>query len=163
MISSPRSLLFLVLTALPLLAQTVQARPKMEIEMTVQEEVVDGEGPAVKLIPAESTAPGDVLVYAIQYANVGEHAASDVVLNGQIPAHTSYIADSADEEAQVLFSIDGGETFQPEPVIYTAETDDGAKEEKTATPDMYTNIRWAVKTPIPAGTNGRYTYRVRVD
>ncbi len=95
----------------------------------------------------DKVLPGSVIQYEITAENTGEplpakNTLKNVNLTGIIPAGTSYIDKSATADYPAEFSIDGGGTFQREPVKYKVKLPDGKEVEKTATPDMYTNIRW---------------------
>ena len=92
------------------------------------------------------------------------HPATGTTIVDPIPEGTEYLPGSASSEAAAPeFSIDGGKSYGPEPIRYTAKDTSGAQVEKTAPPDMYTHIRWILKDPVPAGGNGVLEFKVRVE
>ena len=154
------------LCALALNAAAQTAKPKLELEMTVQKEVrVERDGKEeVTLEPVATTEAGDVLVYTITYRNRGDEAATKAALVGPVPEGTIYVLDSAEteEEAAILFSIDGGTTYAEPPITYEVRKPDGTAERKPAPADMYTHVRWVLREPVPPGQSGHVTYKVRV-
>jgi len=114
-------------------------------------EVADDKGAVKEIIKPlpDKVLPGSVIQYEIIAKNTKEccpdkNTLKSVNLTGIIPMGTVYIDKSATAEYSVEFSIDGGGTFQKEPVKYKVKLPDGKEVEKIATPDMYTNIRWVV-------------------
>ncbi len=55
-----------------------------------------------------------------------------------------------------------GSIFRSHPSNTLKKKPDGTVEEKTATPDMYTHIMWAIKKQIPAGFQGEVEFKVQV-
>jgi len=61
-------------------------------------------------------------------------------------------------------SIDGGETFESEPVTRIESQADGSQKEVIIPPALYTHIRWAVEDALEGeGGEQNYAYRVVVD
>ncbi len=110
---------------------------------------------------AEKVNPGAVIEYRIRAENTANEPLNSVILKGVCPKGTIYIADSASKNPHPEFSIDNGATYQKEPVKYKAKLPDGKEIEKTATPDMYTNIRWVIQK-MKAKDKINLSYRVEV-
>ena len=160
----PRKFLMSILAAVLLLPAAALAAPQVELAITAEKEVTvteDGQT-VVKRAPAAETAPGETVIFTIAYANTGDEAATNVVLNDPIPAGTAYVPGSATEKGEVTFSIDGGETYKkPSLLTYEVTNPDGTKEKRTASPEQYTHVRWQIPE-IPAGEKGEVSFRVKV-
>src|SRR5690606_24832093 len=92
------------------------AAPQISLMITAEKEIVgiDEQGQQVtRKVPATDTIPGDVLFYTIRYSNNGDEQARNAQLDNPIPAGTAFNADSAwGDGADILFSIDGGNSFR---------------------------------------------------
>lgn len=117
-----------------------------------------------KAVPTSKFQPGDTIQYTITYANNASEPVTEAVINDPIPAGTAYINDSAmGEGADITFSIDNGKSFQ-KPTLLFYEVDSGKtkKEQKVASPDQYTNVRWTLKSTIAPKGSGKVSFRVKV-
>lgn len=156
--------LMAVLAALLLLPAVGWAAPQVRINVTAEKEVTVNEGgeQVVKRVPAAEAAPGETVIFTIAYENVGDEAATDVVVNNPIPEGTAFVPGSAADTGEVTFSIDGGESFKrPSLLTYETTAPDGTREKRTASPEQYTHIRWRLPE-IPAGAGGEVGFRVEV-
>jgi uncharacterized repeat protein (TIGR01451 family) len=148
----------LLLPALALAAPQVELAIQAEKEVTVTE---DGQT-VVKRVSAAEAAPGETVIFTISYANTGDEAATNVVINNPLSEGTTYIPGSATETGEVTFSIDGGETFKrPSLLTYETTNPDGSREKRTASPEQYTHVRWQLPE-IPARGKGEVSFRVKV-
>jgi len=140
------------------------AAPKLEVSVVAEQEVAVDESGAMRIerVPARDVKPGDEVIYTIVYANAGDEAASNVVIEDPIPANGTYIADSnIAPGAETSFSIDGGSNFAaPGSLTYEVRSADGVQE-RMAEPSKYTHIRWVLDA-IGAGESGQTSFRVRV-
>jgi len=146
-----------------LLAQEEQ--PKLSLVIRVEKEMkVQEEGKLVtRYLPVDKAAGGDILLYTIVYTNQGRSQAKNATIVDAIPEGTVYVLESAGgKEAEVLFSIDGGKLFQKYPAKYLVTKKDGTREEKEATPEMYTHVQWLLKKPVAPGQSGSVTFKVKV-
>ena len=159
------------LTALLVLAAAAavraqEAQPKLDLTMTGAKEVrVQENGvEVIKQAPVESTASGDILVYTIAYANAGAAPVVGAGITGNVPDGTRLILGSEQQEAgiDVLFSINGGQTFLPLPITVPVKQADGTVQRQPAPPDMFTQIRWQFTAPLPPGAAGKVSYKVKV-
>ena len=131
----------------------------VEKEMTVQK---DGKT-LIQLIPVKKTSRGDILVYTLKYKNEEKGKLTGASFVTPIPEGTSYIDDSAaGKEMNILFSIGKGDVFRQPPVRYSVRKPDGTTEEKTATPDMYTRIKWVLKKDLLPGESGTVIFKTKV-
>ena len=114
--------------------------------------------------PAKQTEPGQVLEYSLTYTNETKKTLSGLVVSGPIPANTHYIGKSAKTaiSSDLLVSIDGGATFEREPVRRQEKMANGQMKTVIIPAEKYTNLRWKVKQPIAALGRQLYTYRVAV-
>lgn len=106
--------------------------------------------------------PGDVLRYTISSDNPGATVAKDLTITQPIPDQMVYELDTANSQnqAEIVFSIDNGETFSAQPTI-TIETEDGETIEQPAPAEAYTHVRWQFGSLDPT-TNIAATYEVQV-
>lgn len=107
--------------------------------------------------------PGEILHWTITSQNAGSAPAQNYKTVGEVPTGTSYVAGSAQAEGnvQVLFSIDGGKTFEAKPMIEQKQPDGSVK--KIAAPaSLYTQVRYEWNDPLSAGKQLSASYKVRV-
>jgi uncharacterized repeat protein (TIGR01451 family) len=137
--------------------------PALTGEMEAHKIILNGEKREIA-VPAENVYPEDTIEYTLRYRNSGDSSAKGVDLVGPIPEGTIYLKKTASEieGSSPLFSIDGGKTYQHEPVMYEVVTKDGAVEKKKATPDMYTHIKWSMGGAFDVGQEVVVSYRVQV-
>ena len=134
---------------------------KLEISATkVTLEMINGES-VERIVPAETVDPGQLLTYTIKFWNEGDDPATGVVVNNPIAESTSYVPLSATGDT-VEFSADNGETFHPAgEVTYKAKIFGGGFEERQASAERYTHIRWIIGE-IQPGEVGLLTYQLQV-
>ncbi len=150
---------FLPFLAFTLGAQAGKDKLTLKAEGYLVKEVVAKEGKREEILPLpKKVYPGDVIEYRIKAVNTSDGDLKNVVIGAKIPTGTTYVPGSATDTPE--FSIDNGKTFSKEPVKYTVIVD-GKKVTKTATPDMYTNIRWQVPVLKPSEEKV-FKYRVQV-
>jgi len=142
------------------------AKPELALTLTVQKEVTvqDAEGKTkVEWQEAKDVKPGDVLKFTIAYRNAGSIEARDGQVTDPVPQDTSYLSGSAEGvDAAITFSLDG-KTFQSPPLLkYKVRQADGTDAEYTATPEMYTHIKWKLLKPVPPGGAGTLSFKAKV-
>ncbi len=156
---------YLTLLVLVFLSATAWAKPKVELTMTSEKEVVEKNNgvETVKRVPATDIESGQVLIYTMKYSNTGDEAATNVVVDNPIPKETVYELDSAKGAgSEIKFSINGGKNYkQPSLLTYEIKGSDGKPVRKKASPEQYTHVRWIIAT-VPPGGSGELSYRVRV-
>lgn len=136
------------------------------LQSTMQAYVISkgGDGKEVAQI-AKEVEPGQVVEYRLDYKNVGKTALKGIAVTGPVPDATHYMGDTAATKAAADFkvSIDGGKTFESEPVKRMVENEQGKKIEKIIPPSEYTHVRWILKQPLNAGETESFSYRSLVD
>jgi uncharacterized repeat protein (TIGR01451 family) len=159
-------LLTVLLIASLILPGLALAQPKVTIKITADKEIVTVEnGQQVKrIVPADETIPGDKVRYTITYANEGSESAFKVAITDPVPEGTNYINGSAGGDgSDITFSIDGGKSYKkPSLLFYDAVAANGTKQEKIASPEEYTNVRWVV-SEIQPNASGQCSYWVQVE
>jgi len=145
---------------------SAQERPTVVLRVAAQKEVVltDQNGKSrIAWVEARTLEPGAVLRYVISYKNEGKREARNIVIVGPIPAGTAYIAQSAEgKNAEISFSLDG-RTFQSPPLLrYRVKGPAVPDVELSATPNMYTHIKWKLDKPTPPGGSGTVSFKVKV-
>lgn len=173
-----RLLLGIVLSALlgslwtAALAQT-EKKPKLVGNITASRVTKDPKTGKETFTEAKQVNPGDVIRYVIRYRNVGDGPARNVALVGPVPRQTAYLDRTATgteknppkglrKDLQVLFSLDRGRTYQEPPIKYKVKLPDGKEEERVATPDMYTHVKWVIQGLLQPQETIQVEYRVKV-
>jgi uncharacterized repeat protein (TIGR01451 family) len=161
-----KSIVTTLLIALLLLPAMAMAAGNVDVKIKTEKlsiELKDGKKVA-RAVPASKFQPGDTIIYTITYTNNAAEPVTDAVINDPIPAGTIYINNSAKGEgADITFSIDNGKTFlKPTLLFYEVSTGAGKKEQKVASPDHYTNVRWNLTGTIPPKGSGKVSFRVKV-
>ena len=150
--------------AVMLLPAMAMAAAKIVVSISAEKEVVVTENgkKVMKMAAAKEFVPGDTISYTINYTNTGNEAATNAVIDDPVPLGTAYVNDSATGTgADIMFSIDKGKTFKKPTLLFYEVDVEGKKVKKTASPDLYTDIRWTI-TSIPAGASGKVGFKVRV-
>ncbi len=101
----------------------------------------------------KAVAPGDRLVFVLNYRNGGTQPAEKFVVTNPMPAAVRF-ADAGG--ARPLVSVDGGRQWGPLAALTVAEAD-GTR--RAAQPADVTHVRWAFDKPIPAGGRGQLLFR----
>ncbi len=132
------------------------------IEAFLVTESADGE----QLIPADTAAPGEVMEFQIAFTNAGDQEVTGIRVVDPIPENTRFIGESqsADVDAAFEVSIDGGETFEREPVTRIETQTDGSQKEVVIDPSEYTHVRWLAEEALGAdGGRHAFSYRVAIN
>ena len=140
---------------------------KGAVEGTIEAFIVHTDAKGVETIKQTRTAePGQVMEYRLSFSNNGEDAVKGLKIVDPIPSQTTFIpqSDSTDVTADFEVSIDGGKTFETEPVLRIETRADGSQIEITIPPEQYTHLRWNAKDTLNSGGEMQvYSYRVRVN
>lgn len=110
--------------------------------------------------------PGTVIEYQLKALNVSEASLSDMILRLHVPAGTRYLEDSERFDPSVTlvqFSMDAGETYRTPPILYFVEDEQGNREQRVASADMYTDLRLVFLRPLAPGEEVVFAYRVQVE
>ncbi len=99
-----------------------------------------------ELVAPEVVVPGDKIAYTISAKNVSTDDVESVVITDPIPSEMLFVAGSEESrDAAVLFSVDGGESFDREENL-TVVGEDGLRRPAMSTD--FTHIRWVFETPL---------------
>lgn len=147
--------LFLTLFAflLPAVAQAandVALTSAVFVEKTVPE--ANGKTRLVLEEP-RTVVPGDKLVFVLAYRNQGVKPATDFVVTNPMPGAVAY---QGTGDAGAIVSVDGGKIWGPLSALKVRKADGSVR---AAYPEDVTHVRWAMKTPIPAGAAGKLSFR----
>jgi uncharacterized repeat protein (TIGR01451 family) len=145
----------LALTAL-LVPITAHAADTVALSSTVfvEKTITDGDGKTkVTLHEPKIVTPGDRLIFILNYQNRGSTAANNFIVTNPLPSAVAYQG-TADASAEV--SIDGGRLWG---ALSTLKVADGQGRWRSARPEDVTHVRWTMKQPIPAGAQGKLSFR----
>ncbi len=137
----------------------------ISLNLDVAREVVeiDTNGLVVtRLVPIDSAAPGEVVVYTITYTNTGSDAAANVTITDPLPTMVHYVPGSVSGAAGAEFavSVNGGQSFSA-PYDAWVLRDDG--QQRPAEPGDYTHLRWVLAGPIAPGASGFVRFHTRLE
>ena len=146
--------------ALAQLAPAQKGRPEVKVQLSGS---VEREGKSLSLDRVENVKPGEILDWQIVSSNDGNGPARDYKAVGHIPTGTVLVDGSAAGEAgsTVTYSIDGGQTFQTQPIIEEKQAD-GTVKRVPAPVSMYTEVRYEWSDALAAGGKLSASYKVRV-
>ncbi|HYY94228.1 MAG TPA: hypothetical protein VE713_06885 [Pyrinomonadaceae bacterium] len=146
--------------ALAQLAPAQKGRPEVKVQLSGS---VEREGKSLSLERVENVKPGEILDWQIVSSNDGNGPARDYKAVGHIPIGTVLVAGSAAGESgsTVTYSIDGGQTFQTQPIIEEKQAD-GTVKRVPAPVSMYTEVRYEWSDALAAGGKLSASYKVRV-
>jgi uncharacterized repeat protein (TIGR01451 family) len=147
--------LLLALTAL-FIPAAAYAADSVALSSTVfvEKTIADGDGKTkVTLHEPKIVTPGDRLIFILNYQNRGSTAANNFVVTNPLPNAVAYQG-TADTSAEV--SIDGGKFWGTLSALKVA---DGPGRWRSARPEDVTHVRWTMKQAIPAGAQGKLSFR----
>lgn len=156
-------------TALTLLAIAFagMAFAKAPVEGHIEAYIVSLNDKGVEVVePAAVAEPGEIMEYRLTFVNNGDSSVSGLKVVDPIPENTTFVSDSARTKVDARFevSIDGGHSFEQEPVKRIETQLDGTQKEVVIPPAQYTHVRWAVTDALKGeGGEQNYAYRVIVD
>jgi uncharacterized repeat protein (TIGR01451 family) len=120
----------------------------------VEKTIADGDGKTkVTLHEPKIVTPGDRLIFILNYQNKGSAAANNFIVTNPLPSAVVYQG-TADTSAEV--SIDGGKIWGALAALKVA---DGPGRWRNARPEDVTHVRWTMKQAIPAGAQGKLSFR----
>ncbi|MEE9302167.1 MAG: hypothetical protein V3U84_00130 [Thiotrichaceae bacterium] len=118
-----------------------------------------------KLMAVKSAEPGQTIQYQLTYQNKGKGALKGLTVTGPVPANTHFLGKSTHTKvkADLVVSIDGGKTYEKEPVKRMKAQADGSKKMVVIPADKYTHVRWKTKSALQSGSKQVFNYRVKVN
>ena len=151
----------MIVFSLSLSALMAQVGPKLQIE--IEDRKVNLSDTEQKGGPI-NYAPGDTIEYTVISKNVGDALMTEPVITDPIPAGVTYLQDTAtDDDAELQYSIDGGNVFSTWPVYYTVRNAKGVIIRREATANMVTHIRWIIQKNLEAGESHEAKFQVVVN
>ena len=152
--------LFVVVLGLAVSFGVASASTNLAGSLEAYRVVVNDEG-VEKFLPADNARPKDVIEYRLIYTNTGDQPIQQILITDPVPIGTQLLNPSArhPEAARVEYSIDGGKSFQPWPILVKKTTENGEEKLVEATPDMVTHIRWTLTKAIQPEGGITLTYR----
>lgn len=138
--------------------------PMLSSQLSASVVSVDAQGKE-SFRKVNKAAPGQTIQYNLTYSNNSEKAFKGLVVTGPVPAHTHYLANTAATQvaAERMVSIDGGKTFEKEPVKRQQKMADGSVKTVVIPASKYTHIRWKANDTLVSKGQQQYTYRVKVN
>jgi uncharacterized repeat protein (TIGR01451 family) len=103
--------------------------------------------------PPQVVTPGDHLVFVLTYRNGGAQPATGFAVTNPIPPAVAF---ERSDDANAVVSVDGGRTWGALATL-TVSQPDGTR--RPAAAADVTHVRWSFSQPIPAGAEGRLTFR----
>jgi uncharacterized repeat protein (TIGR01451 family) len=132
----------------PAFAQT-QGCIVLKSTAAVEQEVVDSKGQKIRtLVAAEKVVPGVEVVWTVTANNICQKPSDQVTINNAVPAHMTYVANSATGPgADISYSLDGKNFASSDQLVVT---ENGAPRKARA--DEYKSIRWVFKNSLQPGS-----------
>ena len=135
------------------------ARPEVKVQLAG---AVERDSKLMPLDKSTVVNPGEILDWTIDAENSGNAAALEYKTVGHVPRGTEFVAGSAKADgARAVFSIDGGKSYSPQPMIDEKQAD-GSTKRVPAPTSMYTEIRYEWADPLAQGGKLSASYKVRV-
>jgi uncharacterized repeat protein (TIGR01451 family) len=134
-------------------------RPEVKMQLSGS---VERNSARVALDKSTVVNPGEILDWTMTSQNEGTAPALDYKTVGHIPRGTEFVSGSAKADgATTVFSIDGGKSFSPQPMIEEKQAD-GSTKRVPAPAAMYTEIRYEWADALAQGGKRSASYKVRV-
>ena len=109
-----------------------------------------------------TVAPGDVVEYQLVFTNITGRTVNNIQFTDPLPEGMRYLEGTAGadrEDVDVEFSSDGGTSYSEQPMVEVVV--DGRTEQRPASPEDYTDIRWTVHGDLQPGAWVTATFQVR--
>lgn len=151
------------LALLPASLALAQEKGCIELKTTAQtERTVKGSDGTdrTELVAATTVLPGSVVVWTVSATNVCAKPAGDVSIDSPVPEHMVFISGSAIAAAfTVSYSVDGKRYGGADDLA--VRDADGTT--RTARPEEFRHVRYAMRTALAPGATASATYRTRVE
>ena len=148
---------------LTLLTSGAYAADKACVELKTsgesEREVVEQGQKVKRLVAVDKVVPGDEIVWTITATNVCKEPTADVVIANPVPAHMTYVANSAlGTGTDIAYSLDGKE-FKNAAELQVRGADGTTR---AARADEFRAIRWTYKSAVAPGATAFVRYRAVV-
>lgn len=144
-------LLTLIALAAPISAMA-DSPISTKLSAFVEKTVHDANGTKLVLEDRKQIFPGEKVVYVLSYHNSGQAAVSNFAITDAVPGPISF---ESTPDATALVSVDGGKSWGSLSTLKVAV----GSGFRAARPEDVTHVRWALKTAIPAGAEGKLSFR----
>jgi uncharacterized repeat protein (TIGR01451 family) len=135
------------------------ARPEINVKLVGS---VERDSKLIPLDKSIAVNSGEIVEWVISGENSGNASALNYKTVGHIPNGTEFIVGTATADgAKTVFSIDGGKSYSPRPMIDEKQPD-GSTKQVPAPVSMYTEIRYEWTDPLAQGGKLTASYKVRV-
>ena len=107
-------------------------------------------------------APGDVVEYRLVFTNITGRPVNNIQFTDPLPEGMHYLKGTAGagrEDVDVEFSLDGGTSYSEQPMVEVVV--DGRTEQRPASPEDYTHIRWTVHGEVQPDARVTAAFQVR--
>lgn len=112
-----------------------------------------GQKPKVVLAEPKVVLPGDKLVFILNYRNLGSAPARNFVVTNPMPGAVAF---QGTNDQQAIVSVDGGRNWGRLSELRLREKDGSAR---SARAEDVTHVRWTLKQDVPAGAQGKLSFR----
>ncbi len=109
-----------------------------------------------------TVAPGDVVQYRLVFTNITGRTVNNIRFTDPLPKGMRYLPGTAGadrEDVDVEFSLDGGTSYSEQPMVEVVV--DGRTEQRPASPEDYTDIRWTVHGDLQPNAQVTAAFQVR--
>ena len=107
-------------------------------------------------------APGHVVEYRLVFTNITGRPVKNIQFTDPLPEGMYYLQGTAGadrEDVDVEFSLDGGTSYSEQPMVEVVV--DGRTEQRPASPETYTHIRWTVHGELQPDAKVAAAFQVR--
>lgn len=112
----------------------------------------------IRFVEPTSVVPGDVILYTIEFENIGKEAASNIVIDDPVPNNSFYRDGSAKgDNTKILFSVDG-ENFDVAENLFVTKS--GVK--TLADNKDYRSLRWIYTVPLKPGEKKSVSFKTQI-
>ena len=111
---------------------------------------------------SNTVAPGDVVEYRLVFTNITGRPVNKIQFTDPLPEGMHYLRGTAGadrEDVDVEFSLDGGTSYSEQPMVEVVV--DGRTEQRPASPETYTHIRWTVHGELQPDAKVAAAFQVR--
>ncbi len=105
---------------------------------------------------------GDVVEYRLVFTNITGRRINNIQFTDPLPEGMYYLQGTAGadrEDVDVEFSLDGGTSYSEQPMVEVVV--DGRTEQRPASPEDYTHIRWTVHGEVQPDARVTAAFQVR--
>jgi uncharacterized repeat protein (TIGR01451 family) len=107
--------------------------------------------------------PGDMIKYTIIAHNSGTGVLTSPLITDPIPRGVSYLPNSARGLNSVItYSVNNGQLYQAWPPRYRVQNENGEYEERIASPEMVTHVRWELTKILAPNESHQLEFEVIV-